>query len=195
MTKRLVSTQMMIRVALLAAISFILFKFMEIPIVAFYQLDLSGIPLLLAGFAMGPLAGMLTLAVKDILAIIGTKTGMIGEVADFLMLACLVLPSAVLYQRKRELSSVLMGMAAGTVLMIIAGMLLNYYVLIPLYGVSEEVLINMANAGVPFLGVDSAWKFVLLITGPFNLLKGGVLSVVTYLIYPYLSPILKKGRI
>ena len=66
--KKLVSTQMMVRVALLSAIAFILFRFFEIPVVGFYKMDLSGIPILLAGFAMGPLAGMLTLLIKDLLA-------------------------------------------------------------------------------------------------------------------------------
>ena len=39
-------------------------------------------------------------------------------------------------------------------------------------------------------GVDSEWKLLLLVTGPFNLLKGVVLSIVTALIYKPLSPIL-----
>ena len=39
-------------------------------------------------------------------------------------------------------------------------------------------------------GVDSEWKLLLLVTGPFNLLKGAVLSTVTFLIYKPLSPIL-----
>jgi len=39
-------------------------------------------------------------------------------------------------------------------------------------------------------GIDSEWKLLLLITGPFNLLKGVVLSIVTALIYKPLSPIL-----
>ena len=40
--------------------------------------------------------------------------------------------------------------------------------------------------------MDSEWKLLLLITGPFNLLKGVVLSVVAGLIYKPLSPILHE---
>ncbi len=197
MKSKLVSTPMLVRVAMMAAIAFILFKFFEIPAVAFYKLDLSGVPVLLTGFAMGPLAGMMTLAIKDLLGLIGSSTGGIGELADFLMLGSLTLTSAWLYQRNRTKRTTLVGMALGTVLMIIAGVLLNYYVLIPLYQnfMPLEAIIGSASAAVPFLGIDSVLKLVLLVTAPFNLVKGVILSTVTYYLYRYLAPFLKKGRI
>ncbi len=197
-TKRYVSTQMMVRVALLSAIAFILFKFLEIPAVAFYKLDLSGIPVLLAGFAMGPLAAILTLAIKDLLAVVvGSATGGIGELADFLMLSCLVLTTAVPYQRRRTKGVVIWGMVAGTILMAIAGVLVNYYMLIPLYTsfMPEEAIISAAAAAVPFAGIDSLVDVVLYVTAPFNLVKGIILSVLTYYLYRYMGPILKKGRL
>lgn len=198
MEKKIVSTQMLVRVALLSAISFVLFKFLEIPAVAFYKLDLSGVPVLLAGFAMGPLAGILTLLVKDVLAVlVGSGTGGIGELADFLMLGCLVLATAIPYQKQRNKKVVLIGMAVGTVLMTIAGVILNYYVLIPLYKafMPEEAIIAAAAAAVPFAGIDSLVKVVLFVTAPFNIVKGIIVSAVTYYLYRYLGPVLKKGRV
>ena len=197
--KKLISTQMMVRVALLSAVAFVLFRFFEIPIVGFYKLDLSGIPVLLSGFSMGPLAGMLTLLVKDLLGLIGSSSGGIGEIADFAMLSCLILPPVIAYQKKRNRNTVLYGLMAGTLLMIIAGMLLNYYWLIPLYtgGSAEAIqgIVRMFDNALPFLNIDTVPKMILYVTGPFNLLKGLVISILTYVIYPYLSPLLKKGRI
>ena len=195
--KKLISTQMMVRVALLSAVAFVLFRFFEIPIVGFYKLDLSGIPVLLAGFSMGPLAGMLTLLVKNLLGLIGSSSGGIGEIADFVLLSCLILPPSIAYQKRRTRNTVLIGMLAGTLLMIPAGMMLNYYVLIPLYTswMSAESIIGIIDQAVPFLKIDSMPKLIFYVTGPFNLLKGLVISVLTYVIYPYLSPLLKKGRI
>ena len=195
--KKLISTQMMVRVALLSAVAFVLFRFFEIPIVGFYKLDLSGIPVLLAGFSMGPLAGMLTLLVKNLLGLIGSSSGGIGEIADFVLLSCLILPPSIAYQKRRTRNTVLIGMLAGTLLMIPAGMLLNYYVLIPLYTswMSAESIIGIIDQAVPFLKIDTMPKLIFYVTGPFNLLKGLVISVLTYVIYPYLSPLLKKGRI
>ncbi len=197
MSKKLINTQMMVRVAMLAAVSYILFRFFEIPAVAFYKLDLSGVPVLLAGFAMGPLAGLMTLAVKDLLAVIGSATGGIGELADFLMVGALLLASAVPYQRSRTKKTVLWGMLAGTVLMTIVGMLTNYYILIPLYQqfMPLEAIVGAASAAVPFMGIDSVAEVIFYVTAPFNIVKGLILSGVTYILYRYLGPILKKGRI
>ena len=53
----------MTRVAILAAAASILFL-IEIPVVAFYKLDLSNIPVLLGVFSMGPVPGLMILALK-----------------------------------------------------------------------------------------------------------------------------------
>ncbi len=197
MSKKLVSTQMMVRVALLAAISFILFRFFEIPTIAFYKLDLSGVPVMLAGFAMGPLAGILTLAIKDLIGLIGSSSGGIGELADFCVLGAMVIATAIPYQYRRTKRVTLIGMAVGTVLMVIVGMIMNYYVLIPMYEkfMPLDVIVKIASDAVPFAGIDSVEKVILFVTAPFNLLKGVVLSVLTYILYRYLSPMLKKGRL
>ena len=197
MRKKLLSTQTMVRIALLSAISFVLFRFLEIPVVGFYKIDLSGIPVLLAGFSMGPLAGILTLLIKDLLGVIGSSSGGIGEIADFFMLASLVLPVTIIYQYRHTRTTVLWGLLGGTVLMIITGMLFNYYILIPLYTnfMSIEMIISIMDNALPFLKIDTLEKLILYVTGPFNLLKGLVLSVLTYWIYPYVSALLKKGRV
>ena len=41
--------------------------------------------------------------------------------------------------------------------------------------------------------VDSEWKLLLMITAPFNLLKGVVVSLLTMLLYKRVSPILHLG--
>lgn len=190
-----VSVEMMVRVAILSAIAFVLMK-LEFPLIAFYQLDLSGIPALLAGFSMGPLGGFLTVLIKDFLAALSTKTMVVGELADFIMLGTLVLFSAFIYQRNRTRRTALIGMIGGTLLMAVAGIILNYFVLIPffasLFHMQVADIVAMVQKTVP--AVDSALKLVLLVTGPFNIVKGVVLSVLTWVLYRYVGPILKKGR-
>ena len=83
-------------------------------------------------------------------------------------------------------------MLLGIVAMTVAGVLVNYFILIPAYqtlmNLPLEAIIGMGQAAVP--AVDSALKLVLLITAPFNVLKGGVLSALTYLLYKRVSPLL-----
>ena len=54
---RALSTQYMTRIAVLTALSSILFL-ISIPVIAFYHLDFSNLPVLLGAFSMGPVPGM-----------------------------------------------------------------------------------------------------------------------------------------
>lgn len=55
----------MTRCGILAAMAVILY-YIEIPVVAFYKLDLSTLPAILAGFAMGPIPGVAVVVIKNL---------------------------------------------------------------------------------------------------------------------------------
>ena len=183
------STPYLTRMAILVAVASILFL-IEIPVVAFYKLDLSNIPVLLGAFSMGPLAGVIILALKSVIGLLHSSSAGVGELADFLMGAAFVLPAALIYHRNKTRKTALIGMAAGTLCMVVVGVLANKFIMLPFYmgayHMDMDAILKFANVG----GVDSEWKLLLLITAPFNLLKGVVLSIVTGLIYKPLSPIL-----
>ncbi len=183
------SVGVMTRVAILAAAASILFL-IQIPIVAFYKLDLSNIPVLLGAFSMGPIPGMMILALKSLIGLLSSSSAGIGELADFIMGAALVLPASLIYMQNKTRKNAIIGMAVGTLCMVIAGVLTNKFILLPFYmgafHMDMDGILRFANVA----GVDSEWKLLLMITGPFNLLKGVVLSVVAGLIYKPLSPIL-----
>ena len=187
------STQHLTRIAVLAALASILFL-IEIPIVAFYKLDLSNIPVLLGAFSMGPVPGMIILGIKSAIGLLHSSSAGVGELADFVMGAALIIPASVIYHRNKSRKNAIIGMAIGTVCMVIVGVLMNKWVMLPFYmgafHMDMEGIIRFAKVAF----VDSEWKLLLLITGPFNLLKGVVLSIVTALIYKPLSPIL-HGKI
>ena len=186
----LFSTPYLTRMAILAAIAFVLFL-IQIPVVAFYKLDLSNIPVLLGAFSMGPVAGVVILAVKCLLALTRTTSAGIGDLADFIMSAALIIPASVIYHRNKTRKTALIGMAVGTLCMFVAGVLANKFIMLPFYMGAYHMdmagILKFANVA----GVDSEWKLLLMITAPFNLLKGVILSVVTGLIYKPLSPLLK----
>lgn len=192
--KSLLTTRELATVAVLAAVSSVLYM-IEIPVVLFYKLDVSNLPVLLGTFAMGPLPGTLILLIKALLGLLHSSSQGVGELADFLMGFAMLLPASLVYSRHKTRMGAVAGMAVGTVAATIAGVLTNLYIMIPFYGVAfgmpVEAIIGMGQAILP--AVDSEWKFVLLITAPFNLLKWVVISVLTGLIYKPLSPIL-HGR-
>ena len=181
------------RIAVLAAVASALYM-VEIPVVLFYKLDLSNLTALLGGFAMGPVAGVLIILIKDLTGLLHTSSSGVGELADFIMSAALVCPAALVYRAKRTRTAAVWGMVIGTALIGVMGALTNYYILFPLYSqfMPLDKIIAMGAEKLPM--IDSAFKFVLLITLPFNLLKGVVLSAMTLLLYKPLAPLLHGKR-
>ena len=192
--KKTMSIQVIARIAVLTALASILFM-IEIPVVAFYKLDLSNLPVLLGAFAMGPVAGTIILALKSFIGMMHSTSMYIGELADFIMGAAIVLPAAWIYRRRKSRKTALLGMAVGTVCMIIVAVLVNWLIMIRFYmnayGMPMEAVIGMATAVLPF--VDTEIELLMFVTAPFNLLKGIVLSALTYVLYKHLSPLL-HGR-
>ena len=116
--KTKLSVQYMTRIAILGALSAILFM-IEIPVVAFYKLDVSTLPALLGAFSMGPWAGLAILAIKDVFGLLHSGTMYVGELADFIMGAAYILPAALIYRFRKTRKNALIGVIAGTVAMII----------------------------------------------------------------------------
>lgn len=178
--------------ALFAALAALLY-FVEIPIVAFYKLDLSGIPVLFCGFTLGPLPALAVLVFKNLVHVPFGGTMGVGEIADLLMLGTLMLTSTLIYRRNEGFKSALIGLILGTVLMSIVGGLANYFMIIPFYvrvAMPMDAIISAGNAAVPW--VDSLVKLIIAITIPFNLLKGVVLGAVSLILLRHLKPVLKK---
>lgn len=192
--KTFLSTRELSTVAILAAIAAVLFM-IEIPVVLFYKLDLSSLPVLLGAFAMGPVPGTMILLVKALLGLLHSTSQGVGELADFIMGFAMMLPSGIVYKRLKSRKGAIVGMIIGTVVATVVAVLTNLYIMIPFYGAAYgmpvEAIVGMGQAILP--AVDSIGKFVLMITAPFNVLKWVVISVLTALIYKPLSPIL-HGR-
>ena len=194
------SVRMLTRAAVLAAISLILFMpAFELALPFFppwLKLDISAVPVMLAGFAMGPIGGLAVQAVKSILHLLWSSTGGVGELADFLMGASLMLPAAILYAHKKSIKTAIAGIALGIVCSTIVGMLSNYYIMLPLYtqSMSMEQVIGAAAANNSAI-TDPATYLVYGVL-PFNLVKGLLVGLVTMLLYKRVSPILheKEGR-
>ncbi|MCD8361656.1 MAG: ECF transporter S component [Lachnospiraceae bacterium] len=188
-------------VGMLGAISVILMLFeFPLPFIApsFYELDFSEVPVLIGAFALGPAAGVLTELLKILLNLVinGTNTAFVGELGNFIMGCAFVLPAALIYKHKRTRKTAILSLVVGVIFMTAASLLVNALLLLPAYaaafGMPIQTFIDMGAAINP--NVDGIWTFVLLTVAPFNLVKGILVSVITMLLYKYISPILKGNR-
>lgn len=184
--------------AMLSAIAVILMYFdFPIPFIApgFYKIDFSEIPVLICSFMLGPCAGVIIEAVKVILhfCMKGTTTAFVGDFANFILGCMYVVPAAIIYHTKKTRKMAMISLIAGGVILVIAGMLLNAWYLLPkyseLYGIPLDVLIAMGtkvNASI-----TDVFSFVALAVAPFNIIKALIDGIVTVILYKYLSHQLK----
>lgn len=186
----------MLKATLLGAIGFIL-GFLETPLLIFpdfLKLDISEITTVVSGFALGPVYAILTSAIKNGLGLFQSTTGGVGQLANFIVGLSFALPAALLYRREKTKMHAVQGLAVGTVCMVLAGVVTNYFILLPFYSnvmkFPLEAIIGMAHAINP--SVNTMTDLLIWVIAPFNLVKGLVISVITILIYKKLSPLLHK---
>ena len=172
----------------------------EIPLFfapVFYKMDLSEIPVLICTFYLGPVAGVAAELVKVMVKLLlkGTTTAFVGDFANFVVGCSFVLPASFIYHAKPGKKTALVGMIVGALVMTVFGSALNAIYLLPkfaaLYGMPLDAIIGMGtkvNASI-----NSVSTLVLFAVVPFNLLKGVVDTLLTFLLYKRISPILHKN--
>ena len=184
--------------AMFSAVAAVL-MYVEFPITfiapAFYEMDLSEVPVMIGSFMLGPCAGVIMEAVKVLLKLVlkGTSTAFVGDFANFILGCALVVPASVLYHTKKTKKRAVIGLVTGGIVLIVSGVFLNALYLLPkysqLYGMPVETFINMGAAINP--AISNIFTFVILAVAPFNLIKATVVGVITMLLYKYLSRLLK----
>lgn len=196
--KKLFTTKNLVLMAMFSALAAVLMLLeFPIPFIAppFYEIDLSEIPILVGSFIMGPVAGVLMEAVKILLKLLikGTSTAYVGDFANFCIGCCLIIPASVIYKHKKSKKNAFIGMAVGTAVMAVAGVVLNYFVMIPFYvkfyGMPLDAIIG-AGASINSL-ICNKLTFVLICVAPFNMIKGIIDGLITALIYKRISTFIK----
>lgn len=174
----------MARVGMMCAISVVL-AYLEIPLTFFapwLKLDLSYAPVLLTGFALGFPSGFAVLAVKNVIHLLTTTSGGVGQLADLLVGTAMLLPATLVYGRVRNRKGALTGMLLGTLAMVVVGVLSNRFILLPFF---------FGDGFADFMAKNPAYLWTA--AAPFNAVKGVVVSAITFVLYKHLSPFLKRG--
>lgn len=196
--KRRGSTKVITKVGVLSAVATVLMLF-DFPLwfaPNFYQLDFSEIPVLLGTFALGPAAGVAIEFVKILLNFVlnGSDTGGIGEFANFIIGCSFLIPAGLIYSRNKSFKKAILGLVVGTITLALAGAVMNYYLLLPvyskIYGAPIQAFIDMGNLLNP--AITDLKTLVMYAVVPFNIFKGIVVSSIVLLIYKRISPILHR---
>ena len=192
MKQKWLTTKNLVLMGMFGALAGVLMMF-EFPLVflapSFYALDFSEVPVLVGTFAMGPAAGVVIEFIKIAIKLLmkPTTTGFIGEYANFVIGCALIVPAGMIYHTKKTKKSAIKGMVVGTLVMVLSGIAINALVMLPFYSnvMPLETIIAAGAAVNP--AVSNIWTFAIICVGPFNLVKGIVVSFVTQLVYKRIS--------
>ena len=126
-----------------------------------------------------------------------TTTAFVGELANFTVGCSMVLPASIIYLEKKTRKMAVNALIAGVLIMTVVGSAFNAIYLLPkfaeLFGAPLEAIVEMGTKLNP--AITSAGTMALYAVAPLNLLKGGIDSVLTMILYKRLSPFLKNAAV
>ena len=187
----------LVKISILSAIGYIL-MFISVPLPMlfpeFLKIDISDLTALLGGISLGPMAGVTIAFLKNLLQFITgmSTTGGVGEFANFLIGGSFVFTVSYIYSKKRNIQGVIIGLVSGIVVMTMVGCIANYFIILPFYatiGWSIDAVVSMGAA--INLAIDSKMSFIIWMIAPFNILKSGLMSLLTLPMYKKTEKILK----
>jgi riboflavin transporter FmnP len=139
------------------------------------RFETADVPVLIAGFAFGPGAGLLvTFIMAVLMAAITGLDGAVGALMHFLSTGSLVLAASFVYRRYHTLGGAIAGLMLGSIAQTLAMPLVNLAIVPIIYGFSRDQVAGM-----------------LPILFAFNGVKAGLSSVITFLVYKRVSWLLK----
>ena len=170
------NTRKLAVMAMLVAVSVILVYLIHFPIfpaAAFLEYDPADIPILVGAFAFGPVAGIvLTIVASAVQALtVSAQSGIYGFLMHVISTSVLCVTAGTIYKFKHTRLGAGIALICGTLAMGVVMMIANHFITPIFMGAPTEV-------------VDSMLLPVIL---PFNLIKAGINSVVTFLVYKTIS--------
>lgn len=178
-----VKTKRLTQMAVLTALSVILVALIHFPIfpaAPFLEYDPADIPIFVGTFLLGPTSGLILTVVASIIQgiTVSSGSGIIGIAMHILATGSFVLVAGNIYKKNRTVKGAIIALVAGSLVMTVVMVIWN-------------LLITPIFLGTPF---EVVAQMIVPIIIPFNLLKAGINSVITFFVYKPVSRILKIER-
>lgn len=184
-------------IAMFSAIGGILmFLDFQLPIfLSFMKMDLSDLPVIIGGFIFGPLDSIIIAVLKILIKLLlkPTSTVYVGEIANLIGSILYSLSASLIYikfkNKKRAIIGLIIGVIVASVGITICNMIFIFPFYMQLFNITDVIIIGMCNKIFPY--IDSMFKVYLLSVLPFNLVKYGLSSIITFLFYKRISKTIK----
>ena len=143
----------------------------------YLEYDMADVPVLLAAFGLGPVAGLEVLAAVSLLQgfLLGGN-GLVGAIMHFCASGTFLLIAWYIYSKKTNVTGMIIGLICGTIAMAAIMVPLNLIFTVHVFGQPAEV-------------VKAALIPVII---PFNLIKAGLNSLLFFVIFRILKKVLQR---
>lgn len=181
--------------AMLSGIAFVL-QYIELPVPimpSFIKFDFSDLPALLGSFALGPVCGILIEFVKNLIHCLVSQSFGVGELSNFLLGAVFTGVAGLIYKHNKTKKGAIIGSIAGALAMAAVSFPSNLYVVYPVYYnfMPKDTIVKAYQLILP--SVHSIEQSLLVFNVPFTFVKGIINVIITFILYPHVSPLL-HGR-
>ena len=177
MNKNKFTTEKLAKLAMMTAVSIVLVLLVRIPWPAapFLEYDPADLPIYITAFAYGPFEGLLvTLVVCLIQAFALGGSGVYGFVMHFVATGIVVVVIGTMYRRNKTKKTAVKALVTGVILTTVIMCVMN-------------IIVTPAFMGAPRAAVIAMIPTVII---PFNLVKAGVNSLLTFILYKRISGLL-----
>lgn len=177
------NAKLIAKMGIFTALSFAL-TFLEFPIfpaTPFLKLDFSNVFVLIGGFSLGAVPGIIILVVKEALCLLKTTT-IVGQIANVIIGLSYVLVPFLIYRFKKSFKTALITLVIGSILMSAISLPVNYYINYPFFMGSVPFVQNSLST----MMFAKTWWYVLI----FNAIKAVSVSALTILLYKKVKKVL-----
>ena len=185
----------MTTIAIFSTLSIILYLTLKfnLPIFpSFLKVNFSNLPILLGGFLLGPIEGLMIIIIRTIVVIPFSGTFFVGELADLIISSAIMLVSSIIYLKNKTRKGAIIALLFSVLTWVVIGCVANYFILVPAY--VTLFFGGNVNAFLPLLSVipdvnenNYVIRYVLFGALPFNLMLSLAVCIITYFVYKRLS--------
>ncbi|MGI6668388.1 MAG: ECF transporter S component [Acetivibrionales bacterium] len=165
--------------AVLSALSIalmLLIKFPLIPAAPYLIYEPADVPIFIGAFLFGPMAGLLITVVVSAIQASMSPDGWVGFVMHVLATGTFVVLAGLIYRKLHNIKGAIIALVSGTIAMTL--------IMIPANLVIQTLFRDMEFAAVA--------KLLIPVIIPFNLLKAGLNSIITFVVYKRISNIFHR---
>lgn len=177
MNENKMTTAKLAKLAMMTAVSIVLVLLIRIPWPAapFLEYDPADLPIYITAFAFGPYEGLIVTLIVCLIQAFGLGgSGLYGFIMHFIATGIVAVAIGTMYKRNKTKKTAIKALITGVIVTTVVMCIMN-------------ILVTPAFMGAPRSAVIAMIPTVII---PFNLVKTGVNSLLTFILYKRISGLL-----